>query len=154
MTPEEKAKLIASWPGAGWYDCDEDRERLTHQDPTEAIEEAISGLMPGEHGTEADMREAWPEELTVYTWQQRTVDVSGLADDAVAALSEQWGEEYGDPETDDDGGFGELAEPLAALITEHVKGKHVWRCDEPESFVVGIDDLVGLAKLEWPERFE
>jgi hypothetical protein len=155
MTPDERRALWASWPYATWYDCNEDRERLSHSDAMEAIEEALDGLAPagGCPDLEELIRNAYPGGLDVHCWERLEVNHGALADSAVEAMADLWGDEYGDPDGDDDGDFEELHHRIALLVATHCQTHKPWRCEKVKSFNVPIETLVGLARLEWPSWF-
>jgi hypothetical protein len=151
MTRDEFNELSKSWPSCDYYDCSDDSERLSHSQITEAIEEALD-LVPDQTGLEAQIRMEWPHGLTVYGWTRKTLDINALIERACEAISDEWREEYGDPDGDDLP--PKLGELLRAAVKEAFEGHPVWSCEQTDEIEIPIDQLVEIAKLEWPEWFE
>jgi hypothetical protein len=153
MTREEFNVLAVTWPSCDYYDCDDDREQLSHSTVTEALEEALD-LVPDADGTEAQLRRLWPESLTVYGWTRKTIDLCGLTERAMEAISDEWAEEYSNPDVDTVKLPPKLGDLIEAAVRTAFEGHPVWSCEQTDEIEIPIDQLVEIARLEWPEWFE
>jgi len=124
------------------WDCDDESERLRHEDDAEAIDAYLDGLDP------------LPE----------TVEVHGYARDALPSASERraWAEslveqllawiddEYGDP----DGGTEHETEPACVdialeMVDKALEGYVVWRCHKVCSRTVDVKAWVKEHCPDW-----
>ncbi len=158
MTKEELQALLTTLPEADYWDVNEDTEQLSHTEILEALEEVISNLVPGENGLEADIREAWPNGITLYGWVRKTPsddDIRKLRDRALDAVFNCMSEELEWTNPEDEGEpNGLLPEGFEKVIREDLKTRHIWGCDRVREFELTTERLVEIAKCEWPQWLE
>lgn len=146
-------------PVCDYYDTREDAERLTHSEVLDALEEAIDNLHGSEsEGTEADIREAWPESLTIYGWVRKKIsdeEIDKMTKEAVDAVLNCFGDtlELGDPASDGEP-VGLLPKGFEEVIRKDMAERHIWNCEQLYEIELTTDQVVELAKLKWPEWFE
>lgn len=151
MTQEELRALAATWPDAAYWDCDDSREQLSHTEVLEAIEELLGNIVGN---LEEQVRTLWPDSLTVYGWERKTPDVDALVSACVETFLNEWCEqqELSDPEGEGEP-VGHLPEGFATVIRKDLETRHVWGCDQTVEIEIPIDQLIEIARLEWPEWF-
>lgn len=159
MTKDDLLELAKSWPDCDCWDVDEGCERLNHSEVLEALEEAIEDLPDDGRGLEVCIREAWPESLTIYGWTRKKVseeDIQTMADEATRAVLEYFSEtlEMSDPDDDDGEPDGLLPEGFKEVIRKDMEARHIWGCDQTDEIELTTDQVVDIARLEWPEWFE
>lgn len=149
MNKERLEELQKSWPECDYWDFREDAENLSHDTLLEALEHYI--------GYNLGPNETWeqlPDTIKLYGWRRKKVDTESLTNIAYDAIKAEYNEEYGGPEED----YGQILTKLWNSLTEAIdmafKGHEPWRCERTEVIELTRDEVISIAKLEWPEWFE
>jgi hypothetical protein len=156
MTRDEFNTLAATWPDADFWSHSEDCEHLSHSDPTEELQEALEGWYSKGQLAEDMIREDFSDGVEIFGWRQKPVTdehILHLRDVAVEAILEALVEDCELGNFED----GEKPHGLPALIEaavrEDMKTRHVYQCERECKIELSYDQVVGIAKLEWPEMF-
>lgn len=157
----ELRDLIRSWPDCDYWDTDETVRVLTHDDVLSALEDAISNLSDAsdKRPLEVQIREAWPESLTIYGWRRHELtqeEIKKIAIHATEAALDYFRDtlELGNPDDDDAEPHRSLPELFEKALTEDMGTRFIWNCDQTDSIKLTTDQIVALARSEWKEWFE
>lgn len=142
---------------ATFFDCRDDNERLSHEDPSDAI----SAMLDGQPSS-VQMLEliASISPITVYAFARAST--VGWAKRAAARLveelSQEWDEEFGDPEGDSDGittesGFVGEAE-IEAAIEKMLIGTSPFICEPCGQRTYNGAEVERLMRSIHPDWFE
>lgn len=150
MTREELNALAATWPDCDMWDCSQDAERLSHDTPLEALETLFE-----DSRTEAELREWVEDGWKVYGWTRKVVtedDIDSMIAHLTEAFHEYWVDslELGDPESDRE---PPPLEWLRAAITNDMRKREVWSCEQTHTIELTAEQVVAIARLEAPDLF-
>jgi hypothetical protein len=156
MTKDELRTLAATWPDADCWDCDQDAERLTHTEVLDALEELIDRNY--EKGVSCEDQIRAMGDVTLYGWTRKTPsekDIRRLTDSALEAVFECMGEEleWSDPDSDGEPN-GLLPALFEAAIRQDLQQRHIWGCDQTHEIELTTEQVLDIARLEWPHWFE
>lgn len=158
MTRDEFNALAATWPDTDFWSSSEDCEHLSHSDPTEVLDELLNNMYCSKGQSAQDMLDQYfSDGVEIYGWRQKPVtekNILHLRDVAVEAILEALVEDCELGNFED----GEKPEGLPALIEaavrEDMETRHVYQCERECKIELTYGQVVGIAKLEWPEMFE
>lgn len=158
MTRDEFNTLSATWPDADFWSSSEDCEHLSHSDPTEVLDELLNNMYFCKKQTAEDMlKQYFSDGVKIYGWRQKVATekhILHLRDVAVEAILEALVEDC------ELGNFEDGEDPLGlpalieAAVREDMKTRHVYQCERECEIDLTYSQVVGIAKLEWPEMFE
>lgn len=148
MTPEE----IDALPGDYWS-LHPRQAQLRHQDVVAAL--GLDDLRDPEHFMSWLMRWKASGTLTVYGWTRKVVsdaDIDSMAAYLTEAFHEHWCDalELGNPEDFDANGSPE-PEWLRAAITNDMRKRPVWQCEQTHQIELTPDEVIAIARRA---RFE
>lgn len=152
-----REKLLAL--GGDYYDCDEDREQLSHEDPIEALEGHVDTYLRPQMSAEA-LRDAILEigDVTVHAFSRLVVperEIELAADDIIERLEERWADEYGDPDGDHKLDVSkEQRAQFEAAVRVAYGAAEVWRCEETSAITLEPDEVLEIMRAERPDWFE
>lgn len=143
---------------AEFYDAN-DSDTLTHESPEEAILDHLDTMHDSRSGKTAEQEiiDLCPIEVTAYV--RETIPdqfVSWLLERLADQVEESWAEDYGNTEEHD-----ELPEDAKKAFTEAIRphvvalmaSKPVYRCRRVAKRDYTAEEVLALAKEEWPEEF-
>ena len=118
-------------PVGDFYSCF-DGDHLTHEVPSEAVEEYIQYYY--EPGDDPEEYLLVPVELKVYNLIEATdADLEREAEHIAENIAERWDEQYGNPDgylNPDPDTIKELQKNILPAITEFYKKNKPWTCEE------------------------
>jgi hypothetical protein len=151
---DARDKLVAL--GGDYFDCDEDREELTHDDPLSALEDYVDGsLRPNMSPDEIRDAILGFGTVTVHAFAHLVVsekEIVRAVDGVIDHLDERWSEEYGDP--DGDHHINVDKERLEAVVRAAYAASPVWRCEESGKVELTADEVLEIMRAERPDWFE
>lgn len=147
--PNWEPKGWRDWAGAAWvayWDCDEGRENLLHDDLRDAVEYYVDDALSPGCDVAAIVREKWPDGLTVYGWERKEVAshwLHGEAEHLAERFAEDFDDEFGG---DDPLVSNELEAELAAAFNaalDAVKGRlESWQCERVAEVTLTVEEVL------------
>lgn len=141
------------WPDGKFYACD-DAERLSHEEPTEAMEEYLGNfLAPGM--TLAEVECALDQDITVTAYVPMEVTDTQIkiwAESLTENLEEMFRDEHGDPDADHPL-CGEADAIMLEAVTKIIRATPAWSCQESGRIDIPGEKVLAFARQEWPEWF-
>lgn len=151
----EAAKTWREWAAdasVAYWDCDEQRESLVHDDLWDAVEYYVDGYLSPGCDVAAVVRENWPDGLTVYAWERKEVTPTWLhvtADNLAERFSREFDEEFGggdDPAIDE-----KLEAEIAAgigTVLDTVRERLVpWQCERVAETTLTVDEVLEVLRV-------
>jgi hypothetical protein len=157
MTRDELDALAAGWPECDYWYFGLCPDELQHA----SIVEALS--LPT-FGNELQLRQ-WGDQVlspvarrgrTAYGWTRKKVsqaDIDSMVEHLTDAFHEHWCEvlELGNPEDGDE--RVKNPEWLRAAITNDMRTRHVWQCEQTHQVELTFEQILGIGRLLRPELF-
>jgi hypothetical protein len=156
MTRDDLQALAATWPYCDFWEFREGGEGLSHTEVIEALEEAIDRNYEKGISCEECIRQMG--DVTLYGWTRKTPsedDIRRLTSRALEAVFEFMGDwlEWTNPDSDGEPN-GHLPEGFERVIREDLKTRFIWGCDQKHKIDLTTEQVIGIARLEWPDWFE
>jgi hypothetical protein len=153
----ERSRVVNNieWPKGDFYSCT-DPERLTHEEPWEAIEEYLDGNMTPRMTVAEVEAMILDGSLTVTAYVPMPItegEIKRWSESLTEQLEEFFGEEHADPDGEDP--LCEKAEDIMLrAVTKIVKASHNWSCQESGTIELTGEQVLALAREERPDWFE
>lgn len=138
---------------AEYWDCNQS-ERLSYDDPIEALEYYVDCYLSADCDVEAEILKMPAPTLEAYA---RNViseeEIRTAAQHAFENVCEGFSEEYGDPDGDADIDWKKHFPAFEAVVKAAYMDAKVWRCDSVKTFEISNEDLLGLMMSARPDWF-
>lgn len=143
-------KTWREWAAAAWvayWDGDDTRESLVHDDLRDAVEHYVDGYLSPGCDVAAVVREHWPEGLTVYGWERKEVTplwFHRTANELAERFTEEFDEEFngGDDPVIDEKLEAEIAAGFNKVL-ESVRARLVpWQCEQVAEVTLTVEEVL------------
>lgn len=139
--------MISAFDEADYYSCDE----LSEEFIDESVEETVAGRIDAESASGETMREtiARIAPVTVYAFKRKPVEPAWIENTVgrlTDVLTEDWMDEFGDPEGDHAPQIDEAATKLAEAVAVLVQKSDVWQCELVGEREFALDALLDMAE--------
>lgn len=142
------------WASAAWvayWDCDDSRENLVHDDLRDAVEHYVDGYLSPGCDVAAVVRANFPDGLTVYGWERKEVSLSWLhhtADDLAEQFGFAFDEEFGggDDRLIDKKIEAEIAAGIGQVLDAVRERLTPWQCEQVAETTLTVDEVLEVLR--------
>lgn len=159
MSDTKTWKEWAADEGVHFWDCDDGRENLLHDELEEAVTYDVGNDLDEDGDVEAQVREAYPGGITVFGFRPREVDrdwleqqAARMAEDFAEQLEDEFGDHLtGTHQTLEDDDEKALGAGILALL-EKLK-LDPWQCEQVAKVHLSLDELLEMLRELNPHWF-